>query len=95
MSTIDQDLLAAMYQADDELETSGSEGTTVSVPDRGIMNLAAVSAELRRLHRVVEEQSRRIRRLENRLRYAERRSNTNTTDAADLRRELDGKMDRF
>lgn len=94
MATLNHELLAAMYQADEE-EVSPDKKVAGPFPDRGLANLPTIVAELRRMQRLIDDQQRIIRRLENRLKYVERKANIASGEIGDVRRDLDGKMDRF
>jgi hypothetical protein len=91
MSKIDPTVLSLMYQDDD----AGATTTERAPQPTGIMNMAVMSAMLRRLEQKVEEQERQIRRLEARVRHAERLASGSKSDIGDLKRDIDGKMDRY
>lgn len=93
MSNIDPAVLALMYQ--DEDDSGSPQQERASTPQTGIMNMAVMSSMIRRLEQRLEDQERHIRRLETRLRYAERFAGGHKSDINDLKRDIDGKMDRY
>lgn len=94
------DLYAAMYQ-DDEEETEAplisQDGTvaTPPTPARGIMSMPAMSAEIRRMQKTIDDQERLIRQLTNRVKAMERHINKYAGHLNDIKRDLDGKLDAF
>jgi hypothetical protein len=64
------------------------------LPPRGIINMPAMSAEIRRLRGTVETQDRVIKRLVQRIRNIERRVNANSNDVGAIWTDLDNKIDR-
>lgn len=84
-------LLALMYDPDpapDPVERKGP------APANPIMNMATMSHKMYRLEKVIEEQERTIKRLQQRLRNLERDSGKVTRVINDMGRELDNKIDR-
>lgn len=90
-----EDLYSAMYQSDEEDSAPSSDTPNKPTPDRGIMNMPQMSSEIRKLKQTIEDQSRLIKRLENRIRNMERHSKSLSGNIDGLYSEIDNKMDRF
>lgn len=67
---MDRDLLAAMYRVDDE-DAAPSPSPIRSELPSGILPLATVSAELRRMEKRLDAQERQMRRMEVHIRRLE------------------------
>jgi hypothetical protein len=78
----------------DEPEEELPQVKSEVLPPRGIINMPAMSAELRRLRETVETQDRVIKRLVQRIRNVERRVNANSHDVTAIWTDMDGKIDR-
>ena len=90
------DIYAAMYGVEDEAPAPAVDDTGAPrIPERGIMNMASLSAEIRRLSALVEAQARQIRRLEGRCNALERQNRGRDDAIAAVRRDLAGKLDAY
>jgi hypothetical protein len=88
----DDDWKAMMYGDDPEEELPQIKSEVL--PPRGIINMPAMSAEIRKLRATVETQERIIKRLVQRMRNIERRVNSNSQDVGAIWTDLDNKIDR-
>lgn len=89
----DNDEWKAMMYGDEPEEVLPEIKSEV-LPPRGIINMPAMSAELRKLRGTIEVQDRVIKRLVQRMRNIERRVNANSNDVNSIWTDLDGKIDR-
>jgi hypothetical protein len=86
--------IAAMYgNTDTTPEQPVRAPGEASVPPRGIMNLPALSAEVRRLTRELEDQARTVRRLLSRLNHLESVVRQQRSTIHEMARDLDNKID--
>jgi hypothetical protein len=90
---MDDDEWKAMMYGDEPEEVVPQVKSEV-LPPRGIINMPAMSAELRRLRGTVETQDRVIKRLVQRIRNIERRVNSNSQDVTAIWTDMDNKIDR-
>lgn len=91
----ENNFLYTMYQSEDEVERPVSD----VMPDRGIMNMAAMSSAIRRmdqtiatLTKTVEDQKRAIKQQEQRIRHLTNTQRGFSGDLRNVQSDLDGKI---
>jgi acetate kinase len=88
------DFLAAMYGQDDQDEGDAAQRPDLPKKETGILSMPALTNQLRALQKQVEEQDRRMKRLDDRLRRIELHSGRLTRSVNDLDSDLANKIDR-
>lgn len=91
------DFYATMYQDDEDDNPEAGSSTTpqTDVAPKGILSMPALTSELRKLQKVVEDQARQIRRLEHRCHELRRIAKSHEREIGNVDRRVDGKLDAY